>query len=276
MQKSFTFHESWKNVISGLPAQVRLEVYDAIMEYGLSGTLTELKATAGLAFAILKNDIDADNHRAETIRRKRSEAGKRHKGNQYSILLEQNGTNGTSVPINRNKCSKEPLYKGVSDGCKNGTSVPIAELKEEKEPLSPIPPYQEKQENTHTQLRAREKFVKPTVEEVRAYVTEKGYDSIDPEVFWNFYEANGWVQGRQQKPIKNWKACVTTWRRNPQYSHYYATTQTNKGPNQGSEHPTDSELREQSVRLMQRLADERHARQTEVRQRTEFPTENQS
>lgn len=55
----------------------------------------------------------------------------------------------------------------------------------------------------------------------------------------------------------------------------HATTQTNQGTNQGSEHPTDSELREQSVRLMQRLADERHARQTEVRQRTEFPTESQ-
>ena len=52
-------------------------------------------------------------------------------------------------------------------------------------------------------------FIPPTLEEVKAYFAERG-TSINPEAFWAHYEANGWVQSRG-KPIKNWKACLTTW-----------------------------------------------------------------
>jgi hypothetical protein len=50
------------------------------------------------------------------------------------------------------------------------------------------------------------------VEEIAAYCRERK-NGIDPERFWNHYEANGWVQGRG-KPIKNWKAAVVTWEKN--------------------------------------------------------------
>ena len=58
---------------------------------------------------------------------------------------------------------------------------------------------------------ANRRFVKPTVEEVRAYILEKNYP-IDAEQFWNFYEAKGWMIGKA--PMKNWKACVATWLKN--------------------------------------------------------------
>lgn len=62
------------------------------------------------------------------------------------------------------------------------------------------------------------KFEPPTLEEVKEYIAsekvqEKMQESgvhIDPEAFWNYYETNAWVQSRG-KPIKNWRACVTTW-----------------------------------------------------------------
>ena len=53
------------------------------------------------------------------------------------------------------------------------------------------------------------KFIPPTLEEVQAYCQEKQY-SFDAVMFWNHYEANGWVQGKG-KPIKSWKACCATW-----------------------------------------------------------------
>ena len=48
------------------------------------------------------------------------------------------------------------------------------------------------------------------LKEVKEYFKENNINSIDPDKFYNFYEANGWVQGKN-KPIKNWKACVNTW-----------------------------------------------------------------
>lgn len=52
------------------------------------------------------------------------------------------------------------------------------------------------------------KFAPPSVDEVAAYVREKGYH-IDPETFVAFYQSKGWKVGAQ--PMKDWKAAVTTW-----------------------------------------------------------------
>uniref|UniRef100_UPI004029B9E0 hypothetical protein n=1 Tax=Megasphaera sp. TaxID=2023260 RepID=UPI004029B9E0 len=55
------------------------------------------------------------------------------------------------------------------------------------------------------------RFVKPTVEEIRAYCEERG-NNIDPEYFYDHYEANGWMRGNTH--MKDWKASVRTWERN--------------------------------------------------------------
>lgn len=56
------------------------------------------------------------------------------------------------------------------------------------------------------------KFEKPTLEAVKEYIREKRITTVDPEHFWNYYESNGWKVGRN--PMKNWKACVSTWVKN--------------------------------------------------------------
>ena len=52
------------------------------------------------------------------------------------------------------------------------------------------------------------RFQKPTVQEVEAYIKEKGYH-FDAEHFWNYYESKGWKVGNS--PMKNWKAACATW-----------------------------------------------------------------
>ncbi len=55
-------------------------------------------------------------------------------------------------------------------------------------------------------------FTPPTLTEVREYCSARN-NNVDPGKFLDFYQANGWVQGRGRKPIKDWKACVRTWER---------------------------------------------------------------
>lgn len=57
----------------------------------------------------------------------------------------------------------------------------------------------------------KKKFVKPTVEEVAAYIRENYY-SVDAQRFCDYYESNGWKVGKSQ--MKNWKAAVRTWQHN--------------------------------------------------------------
>ena len=56
--------------------------------------------------------------------------------------------------------------------------------------------------------RGSTRFQKPTIEEIRQYCLEKGYN-VDAEQFFNFYESKGWVVGKS--PMKNWRAAVCTW-----------------------------------------------------------------
>lgn len=55
------------------------------------------------------------------------------------------------------------------------------------------------------------KFIPPEVQEVRAYCMERGND-VDPERFVDFYEAKGWMVGKNK--MKDWRAAVRNWERN--------------------------------------------------------------
>lgn len=51
-------------------------------------------------------------------------------------------------------------------------------------------------------------FKQPTLQEVKAYCSERGND-INAEAFIDYYEANGWRVGRNS--MKDWRAAVRTW-----------------------------------------------------------------
>ena len=86
-----------------------------------------------------------------------------------------------------------------------------AAIKEGKEENPPTPPIRRNPKKpTTTPTRAREKFVKPTVDEVAAHIREKGY-TFDPLSFWNYYESNGWKVGRNT--MKSWTSACVTWQR---------------------------------------------------------------
>ena len=53
------------------------------------------------------------------------------------------------------------------------------------------------------------RFVPPTVDEVRDYVIEKNYEYVNPDDFISFYESKGWMVGKNK--MKNWKASVSGW-----------------------------------------------------------------
>jgi len=62
--------------------------------------------------------------------------------------------------------------------------------------------------NKDNKVIKRKVFSPPSVEEVKEYISEKGY-SIDPNNFVDFYESKGWMVGRNK--MKDWKAAARTW-----------------------------------------------------------------
>jgi len=55
------------------------------------------------------------------------------------------------------------------------------------------------------------RFTPPSVDEVNDYCNQRN-NSVDPQTFIDFYQAKGWMVGKNK--MKDWKACVRTWETN--------------------------------------------------------------
>lgn len=69
--------------------------------------------------------------------------------------------------------------------------------------------------------RPAQRFTPPTLDEVQRYCRERG-NNIDTQRFYDYYAANGWVQGRG-KPIKDWRAAVRLWEKQERKASNYET-----------------------------------------------------
>ena len=55
------------------------------------------------------------------------------------------------------------------------------------------------------------KFVKPTIEEIEKFAHELNLTNLDPQYFYDYYESNGWMVGKNH--MKDWKATAKNWNR---------------------------------------------------------------
>lgn len=109
-KKSFIFNVEWQEILLGYPSEVRLEVYDAIIEYVASGTILELKPMAKMAFSFIKKEIDYNTCKYNDIVAKRSEAGKKSMNKRYNKDVT-NLTNDSKS----NKCYQDATNLTVND-----------------------------------------------------------------------------------------------------------------------------------------------------------------
>ena len=107
-QKSFVFNLEWFEVLKEHPAEVRLEVYEAIMRYASSGTLPDLKPLAAMAFSIIKKEMDYNRQKYEDVCEKRRESGR--KGGERTQAKQAIGKQNKQMPPIATNC-KQPQAK---------------------------------------------------------------------------------------------------------------------------------------------------------------------
>ncbi len=113
----------------------------------------------------------------------------------------------------RDRLEKAGLIKWESRGGRQSANYWIIEPQHEPrhEPRDePIHKTTKHINNISPYIESRgKKFQKPTIEEIQKYLDEKNITSFTAEKFYNFYEANGWMIGKNK--MKNWKACCNNW-----------------------------------------------------------------
>ena len=95
---------------------------------------------------------------------------------------------------------QKQLASGV-ESCKLLRKPNVSDAEENKELDTDI----EKEINSADKPR---RFVKPTVEEIAEYCTER-QNKINPQSFFDWNESKGWRVGNS--PMKDWKAAIRTW-----------------------------------------------------------------
>lgn len=136
MIDSFVLFTEQKEILNKLSDEQAGKIFKAIFEYATSGEISnEIKddLVMDIVFTTLKQTMDRNQEKWQEIKKKRSEAGKKHKGNQYTQngtqqdemeqmeQMEQNGTNGTNnVSVNVN----DNVSVSVSGSVINNSVIP--------------------------------------------------------------------------------------------------------------------------------------------------------
>lgn len=168
-KESFVFYRSFYEAICELPRDVQGEIYTAIMEYGLNGRETECLKPIARSIFMLIKPQIEAN-------RQRYENGK--KGGRPR-------KEKTDPKPNDNQTVTDPKPNvNVNDNVNDNVN-----------------------ENVNENVNAS-RFGPPTLADVVEYC-KKRENRIDAQRFVNFYQAKGWMVGKNK--MKDWRAAVRAW-----------------------------------------------------------------
>lgn len=89
-KKTFIFNTEWQETLLDFPPEVRLEVYDRLVEYVVTGVSPELSPMAKMAFSFIKKEVDYNELRYKEKVAQCSEAGKRGMKKRYQAITGDN------------------------------------------------------------------------------------------------------------------------------------------------------------------------------------------
>ena len=194
MRDSFIFYRSFQDAIDGCPIEDQLAIYKAIANYALNRTDPDLTGVAKVCWVLIKPQLEANWRRFENGCRG-GDYGKRGgapRGN--SNATKQNNPKTTpNQPQNNPKAVEKttPNVFNVNDNVNDNV------LNDN-----------ENVETKVSQRRETKRFTKPSLQDINIFIQELSL-SVDAEAFYNYYEANGWMVGKNH--MKDWKAAVRNW-----------------------------------------------------------------
>lgn len=191
-----------------LNMEQRGELLTAILDYAADGIAPTFEdSLLRMAWTIVRRGIDRDDsqYRTTILKRKyaiycryEKEAGRTPVVFNEWINMDDDEQSCIHVNTHEHTCIPTTTTTSTSTSTSTSTTTPTTTInnKGSAPPAEPADPPKGK------------RFIKPTLEEVTAYIREKGY-AVDPERFYAYYESCGWqVKGRS---MRDWKAAIVYW-----------------------------------------------------------------
>lgn len=191
--RKFSIFTKQSEVIARLPREDGDKLAVALFRYGAFGEVPEFENVYLEAlFYAMKEDTD------NSVRASNNNAGGRPDKEEKTGGFEDTKTGGFENQIT------PPTDNPKTGGFESSETPSYINQTNNK-----IKPNKEKEKNKkEKESPPRQKFKKPTLDELNAYKTEQGY-SVDVHRFFDFYESNGWRVGKNA--MKDWRAAMRSW-----------------------------------------------------------------
>ena len=216
MKESIVIYARQRMALKRLTDAQRGVLLDALLTYAGGEEPTFTDGMVMVAFDFFRTQIDIDRAKYDEVCEKRREAGR-----NGGLAKKANATKCYQMQAKEIKIKHDNDNNNDNDNVNDNENVVIVSTAQQ-------PPQ-----------RKTAKFVKPTIEEIRAYTTAKHY-TFDAEAFFAYYESNGWKVGRN--PMKDWRMACTTWQK-----------KQNERNNNGNKQVTDEDVIQNTYELIEEL-----------------------
>ena len=226
IREYFPFYYSFTDALQELDERDRLAIYDGITNYAFFGTEPDLKSVVARAcWKLIKPLLEKSQRNYKNGSKggapkgsRNNPNGRRGKSEETNQELTENlPKTNQELTENLPKTNQELRYK---DNDKD------KEKENDNESESVIIVSDEPKPRTKSS-----RMSIPSVEEIAAYMMEKGEPNPQDEAqaFFDYFDSKGWVVGKA--PMKRWRSAVGTWLRN-KYNGYGRNQQNNTKPSQ--------------------------------------------
>lgn len=187
-RESFVFYRSFLEAIEDLDIATQNEFFMAISKYALDGQHPQFTGLKQAVWKQIKYNLDISIAR-------------------YEKCVDNGGKGGApkgskNNPKGRNQYSKDNQKDNQEDNQEDNLNV--------NDNSNDNPNVNDNANDKKEINLKRQTFKSPTLQEVKDYVLEKGYN-MSAEMFFDYYTSNGWKVGRNS--MKDWKAAVNNWNR---------------------------------------------------------------
>ena len=186
-------HGAYTLLIDACYDREQFPTYEEAIDWTWASSKEEVEAVEFVLkkFFVLESGVYVQNRiRQELIKYQESAAtNKRVAMEREEKRMASGGTNRDNSKTKRARVVDDTLDKN------NETTPNHKPITNNQEPLK-------------SKERGNKRFAPPSLDEVANYCTER-INNINPQAFLDFYQAKGWMVGKNK--MKDWKACVRTW-----------------------------------------------------------------
>lgn len=202
---------SFYEALCGLPDEDRVQIYDAIVRYGLYGELPQLPPHIKGYFILMQPNIDASQKRYNASVSAGKKGGRPKKSaveQEEEITCEKPRSKPEDKPMQNQNHNQDNYIDIDYDTDKNTDNKKDKYIEKEEDNEWDINTALNSPAPEAKDIMRLDRFVPPTFSDVYLYCRERG-NTVDAQSFVDYYSANGWRVG--QAPMADWRAAVRRW-----------------------------------------------------------------